>query len=229
MFVDGTGGDAASSPSATSCARSTRRTRRALDTRSAASPKKPLQTVARGRLSLPRHRPHGAAGLPPSRRTDAAAELTGAVTTRNLLRHRATTAIVLGDEIDSARSAAGLAQRGRKLPLTGAQPAGGRGRSAHDRGGHQRGDLRADAARRRAGARRAERSEGKGRTARSLRGARAGFGRPRRDPARSRPGQRHRLRDGRAEADARTSSSRRSAWRSRASSTPPACRSARAA
>ena len=33
---------------------------------------------------------------------DAAGEIVGAVTTRNLLRHRATTAIMLGDEIDSA-------------------------------------------------------------------------------------------------------------------------------
>ena len=34
--------------------------------------------------------------------TDATGEIVGAVTTRNLLGHRATTAIVLGDAIDSA-------------------------------------------------------------------------------------------------------------------------------
>jgi CBS domain-containing protein len=48
---------------------------------------------------------------------NAAGEIVGAVTTRNLLRHRATTAIVLGDEIDSALSAAGLAAAWAKLPL----------------------------------------------------------------------------------------------------------------
>src|SRR5204862_2807043 len=41
---------------------------------------------------------------------NAAGELTGAVTTRNLLRHRATTAIVLGDETDSATEPAQLAR-----------------------------------------------------------------------------------------------------------------------
>ena len=35
-------------------------------------------------------------------------DIVGAVTTRNLLRHRATTAIMLGDEIDSAADAAAL-------------------------------------------------------------------------------------------------------------------------
>ena len=49
--------------------------------------------------------------------TDAAGEIVGAVTTRNLLRHRATTAIMLGDEIDSAPSAAGLAAAWAQLPL----------------------------------------------------------------------------------------------------------------
>ena len=49
--------------------------------------------------------------------TDAAGEIVGAVTTRNLLRHRATTAIMLGDEIDSAPTAAGLAAAWAKLPL----------------------------------------------------------------------------------------------------------------
>jgi DNA polymerase-3 subunit epsilon/CBS domain-containing protein len=41
--------------------------------------------------------------------------IVGAVTTRNLLRHRATTAIVLGDEIDSATSSAALAAAWAKL------------------------------------------------------------------------------------------------------------------
>ena len=40
--------------------------------------------------------------------TDAAGDIVGVVTTRNLLRHRATTAIVLGDEIDSAATTAAL-------------------------------------------------------------------------------------------------------------------------
>jgi CBS domain-containing protein len=47
---------------------------------------------------------------------NAAGEIVGAVTTRNLLRHRATTAIALGDEIDSAPSAAALAAAWAKLP-----------------------------------------------------------------------------------------------------------------
>ena len=72
---------------------------------------------AGGRFPLSRHRPHGATGLPPSRRRDAAGELVGAVTTRNLLRHRATTAIVLGDEIDSAGTDAALGRAWAKLPL----------------------------------------------------------------------------------------------------------------
>lgn len=49
--------------------------------------------------------------------SNAAGEIVGAVTTRNLLRHRATTAIMLGDEIDSAPTAAGLAAAWAKLPL----------------------------------------------------------------------------------------------------------------
>ena len=44
-------------------------------------------------------------------------DLVGAVTTRNLLRHRATTAIVLGDEIDNATDEAALAHGWSKLPL----------------------------------------------------------------------------------------------------------------
>jgi len=47
---------------------------------------------------------------------NAKGDLTGAVTTRNLLRHRATTAIILGDEIDSADDVAALAQAWSKLP-----------------------------------------------------------------------------------------------------------------
>ena len=48
---------------------------------------------------------------------DSTGEIVGAVTTRNLLRHRATTAIMLGDEIDSAPSAAALASAWARLPL----------------------------------------------------------------------------------------------------------------
>ena len=128
---------------------------------------------------------------------DARGKLTGAVTTRNLLRHRATTAIVLGDEIDSAKDVAALAQAWAKLPRAGAQPAGGHGRSPHDRRRHQRGGVRSDAAGRRAGG--GEAAGGRqGAAARTLRGAGAGLGRPRRIAACRRPGQRHRLRDGRA-------------------------------
>lgn len=43
-------------------------------------------------------------------------EIVGAVTPRNLLHHRATTAIMLGDEIESSRSAAELGRAWAKLP-----------------------------------------------------------------------------------------------------------------
>ena len=49
--------------------------------------------------------------------TDANGEIVGAVTTRNLLRHRAATAIMLGDEIDSAGTPAALASAWARLPL----------------------------------------------------------------------------------------------------------------
>jgi DNA polymerase-3 subunit epsilon/CBS domain-containing protein len=48
---------------------------------------------------------------------DARGEIVGAVTSRNLLRHRAATAIVLGDEIDSAGTSAALAAAWARLPL----------------------------------------------------------------------------------------------------------------
>lgn len=48
--------------------------------------------------------------------TDRAGEIVGAVTTRNLLRHRATTAVVLGDEVDSASAPAELAAAWANLP-----------------------------------------------------------------------------------------------------------------
>jgi CBS domain-containing protein len=49
--------------------------------------------------------------------TNASGAIVGAVTTRNLLRHRAATAIMLGDEIDSADNAAALASVWARLPL----------------------------------------------------------------------------------------------------------------
>jgi DNA polymerase-3 subunit epsilon/CBS domain-containing protein len=49
--------------------------------------------------------------------TDATGAIVGAVTTRNLLGHRATTAIVLGDAIDSASAAAELAAAWGRLTL----------------------------------------------------------------------------------------------------------------
>jgi DNA polymerase-3 subunit epsilon/CBS domain-containing protein len=49
--------------------------------------------------------------------TDASGAIVGAVTTRNLLGHRATTAIVLGDAIDSASAAAQLAAAWGRLTL----------------------------------------------------------------------------------------------------------------
>jgi DNA polymerase-3 subunit epsilon/CBS domain-containing protein len=49
--------------------------------------------------------------------TDATGEIVGAVTTRNLLGHRATTAIVLGDAIDSAMDAPQLAAAWGRLAL----------------------------------------------------------------------------------------------------------------
>jgi len=48
---------------------------------------------------------------------DASGAIVGAVTTRNLLRQRATTAIMLGDEIDSAPDTATLGQAWAKLSL----------------------------------------------------------------------------------------------------------------
>jgi DNA polymerase-3 subunit epsilon/CBS domain-containing protein len=48
---------------------------------------------------------------------NANGEITGAVTTRNLLRHRASHAIVLGDEIDSAETVAALGRAWARLPL----------------------------------------------------------------------------------------------------------------
>jgi DNA polymerase-3 subunit epsilon/CBS domain-containing protein len=48
---------------------------------------------------------------------NARGKLTGAVTTRNLLRHRATTAIMLGDEINSAGDVAALAQAWSRLAM----------------------------------------------------------------------------------------------------------------
>lgn len=47
---------------------------------------------------------------------DETGAVVGAVTTRNLLRHRATTAILLGDEIDTAQGGAGLAAAWARLP-----------------------------------------------------------------------------------------------------------------
>ncbi len=79
--------------------------------------KAPLQTVAEdaflyraiGRIERLGFRHLGVTG--------AEGEIVGAVTTRNLLRHRATTAIMLGDEIDSAATAAALASAWARLPL----------------------------------------------------------------------------------------------------------------
>ncbi len=48
---------------------------------------------------------------------NANGEIVGAVTTRNLLRHRAATATMLGDEIDSAGTPAALASAWARLPL----------------------------------------------------------------------------------------------------------------
>ncbi len=49
--------------------------------------------------------------------TDASGALVGAVTTRNLLRHRVSTAMLLGDEIDAAGDEVALAKVWAKLPL----------------------------------------------------------------------------------------------------------------
>lgn len=49
--------------------------------------------------------------------SDNEGNIVGAVTTRNLLRHRATTAIMLGDEIESADREAALGTAFAKLPL----------------------------------------------------------------------------------------------------------------
>jgi DNA polymerase-3 subunit epsilon/CBS domain-containing protein len=49
--------------------------------------------------------------------SDETGAIVGAVTTRNLLRHRATTAILLGDEIDTAQGGAALATAWARLPI----------------------------------------------------------------------------------------------------------------
>lgn len=79
--------------------------------------KAPLQTVAEhdflyraiGRIQRLGFRHLGVIG--------AGGEIVGAVTSRNLLRHRATTAIVLGDEIDCAITAPALAAAWARQPL----------------------------------------------------------------------------------------------------------------
>ncbi|KAB2850498.1 MAG: CBS domain-containing protein, partial [Hyphomicrobiaceae bacterium] len=48
---------------------------------------------------------------------DEQGALVGALTTRNLLRHRATTAMMLGDRIDTAQDVATIAQAWSQLPL----------------------------------------------------------------------------------------------------------------
>ena len=79
--------------------------------------KAPLQTVAEddflyraiGRIQRMGFRHLGV--------SDARGEIVGAVTSRDLLRHRATTAIVLGDEIDGAGTSPALAAAWARLPL----------------------------------------------------------------------------------------------------------------
>jgi DNA polymerase-3 subunit epsilon/CBS domain-containing protein len=89
----------------------------AFDTPIAAVMKAPLQTVsgdaflyrAIGRIERLGFRHLGVTGPD--------GEIIGAVTTRNLLRHRATTAIMLGDEIESAATEADLGTAWSKLTL----------------------------------------------------------------------------------------------------------------
>ena len=88
-----------------------------LDMHLAAIMSKPLQTIpedafvyrAIGRLDRMGFRHLGV--------RDARGEIVGALTTRNLLRHRAATATMLGDEVDSASSIAALGAAWAKLPL----------------------------------------------------------------------------------------------------------------
>ena len=82
--------------------------------------------------------------------TDGTGEIVGAVTTRNLLRHRATTAVVLGDKIDSASSARGTCSGLGQSADNGAQSDAGGCRSAHHLGGGQLRNLQHDTPRRRA-------------------------------------------------------------------------------
>lgn len=87
-----------------------------LDTPLAAIMSKPLQTIpedafvyrAIGRLERMGFRHLGA--------HDSGGEIIGALTTRNLLRHRAAAATMLGDEVDSATSVAALGVAWAKLP-----------------------------------------------------------------------------------------------------------------
>ena len=89
----------------------------ALDAELGALQSKPLQTVsdqalvyrAIGRMDRLDIRHLGV--------TDETGALVGAVTTRNLLRHRATTAMILGDQLTAAESVAELAETWAKLPL----------------------------------------------------------------------------------------------------------------
>ena len=128
--------------------------------------------------------------------TDDTGGIVGALTTRNLLRHRATTAVVLGDKIDSAsdpcRTCGGMGQ----FADDGAHSHAGGCRPAYHLGGGQRRNLQHDTPRRRA-RRGATAHRRGGSTTDCLRGPGIGFGGSQREPARSRPGQRDRLRGGR--------------------------------
>ncbi len=79
--------------------------------------KAPLQTVAEDAFLYRAIGRIGRLGFRHLGVSNAAGEIVGAVTTRNLLRHRAATAIMLGDEIDSAPTAAALATAWAQLPL----------------------------------------------------------------------------------------------------------------
>ena len=90
----------------------------ALDTRLAESWSAPLVTVA---ADDPLYRAIGRMerlGIRHLGVVDASGAVVGAVTTRNLLRHRASAAMVLGDEIEAGEGVAGLAAAWGRVPET---------------------------------------------------------------------------------------------------------------
>ncbi len=88
-----------------------------LDAEVAAFVSKPLQTIGQGDFVYRAIGRMERLGIRHLGVTDAAGAVIGVVTTRNLLRHRASAAIVLGDAIDRAESERDLGQAWATLPI----------------------------------------------------------------------------------------------------------------